>query len=737
MLMMSRNYSIVRKGDGPPPWLPYAARPVLRHLAGALGMAWALLPLASLALPGSAYAATPAWHGTPIHYAVNGAPLPDVLRDVLAVEGLNADIGRDVKGAVNGRFDDTPGNVFTQLTEAYGLVWYFDGKAMHVTTAADVRSRVIPFAPMTREAVASLLRNLDLDDTRLPIRYSATTVKVAGPSRFVDAVAEAIDQAQRQTTVAPNPEDPVIRIFPLHYAQAQDIRYTVGSQERVMPGVASLLRQLMADNWPGNAPSNAPRPRADDAQADVRAAARTEARNARGGPPPLPSLLGLGMASVPAGAVGATAPLPEPEGGEPRAASPARRNIVADARTNAVIISDLASTMPNYERAIAMLDQPQELVEIDAVVIDVSSNAARSLGVGWGGANGRINGASGTASAPLSFGAAALMTPASTAAGLNLATLVGNSAQYLFAQLNALENTGEARVQSRPRVLTLNNTEAALTSRSSVYVRVAGNQAVDLYNIDTGLTLKVTPNIESSGEPRRNIRLNIQIDDGAFNTTSSVDGIPQVDNHSVVTQAIVRDGESLLIGGYQYERSERKASKVPVLGDVPYLGALFRDTETTHERLERLILITPRLKSSAGGGAPNVTLAGSSVASGAASVAAIGADAATPFPVAAPATDGVAALLAMAPLAQPVPVLPGPAVQPVQSFPPARPAQPVQSASPVQPAQPVPSAQFLPPTPSVDTALRKLAQPSAPTASPPSAGLPLAQKMPWEARDDR
>ncbi|WP_231584953.1 hypothetical protein [Burkholderia sp. 9120] len=311
MLMMWRNYSIIRTGDGPPSRSPYATRAALRHIAGPFGAAWALLPLASIAslasltslAPIPAHAATPAWHGTPIHYAVNGAPLPDVLRDVLAVEGLSADIGRDVKGAVNGRFDDTPGNVFTQLTEAYGLVWYFDGKAMHVTTAADVRSRVIPFAPMTREAVASLLRNLDLDDARLPIKYSATTVKVAGPSRFVDAVAEAIDQAQRQTTVAPNPEDPVIRIFPLRYAQAQDIRYTVGSQERVMPGVASLLRQLMADNGPyngaGSGPSNAPRPRADDARADARTAARTEARNARGGPPPLPSLLGLGLASVP------------------------------------------------------------------------------------------------------------------------------------------------------------------------------------------------------------------------------------------------------------------------------------------------------------------------------------------------------------------------------------------------------------------------------------------------------
>ena len=158
---------------------------------------------------------------------------------------------------------------------------------------------------------------------------------------------------------------------------------------------------------------------------------------------------------------------------------------------------------------------------------------------------------------------------------------------------------------SRPQVLTLNNTEAALTSRSSVYVRVAGNQAVDLFNIDTGLTLKVTPSVESSGEPRRNIRLNIQIEDGSFNTSTSVDGIPKVDNHSVVTQAIVRDGESLLIGGYQYERNESTTSKVPLLGDVPYLGALFRDTQTTHERLERLILITPRLKSLAGDAEPN------------------------------------------------------------------------------------------------------------------------------------
>ncbi|MDE1184502.1 type III secretion system outer membrane ring subunit SctC [Paraburkholderia sp.] len=591
MLRKRRNDPIDRMNNsGLPRLTACPAQAAARHLAMAFGVA-SMAGLISVA-----DAATPVWQGAPVHYAVHGAPLSDVLRDVLAVEGMSVDIGRGVKGAVNGRFDDTPGNVFTQLVEAYGLVWYFDGKVMHIGTASDVRSRVIPFAPMTREAVAVLLRNLDLDDARLPVRYSATTVRVAGPSKFVDAVAEAIDKAQRQATVEPSYDETAIRVFPLRYAQAQDIHYTVGAQEQTMPGVASLLRRLMSDTWKSAAPL------ALRSRADTRADVRADARAARGGPPPLPGLLGLGLG-------GAPVPLPgndadsstesDPDSAAATAqpaATQARRNIVADQRTNSVVISDLVSMMPNYERAIAMLDQPQELVEIDAVVIDVASNASRTLGVRWGGADGRINVASGAAAAPSGFGAPDLLMPASAMAGLNLATLVGNSARYLFAQIQALEAAGQARVLSRPQVLTLNNMEAALTSRSSVYVRVAGNEAVDLFNIDTGLTLKVTPGVESGGDPRRNIRLNIQIEDGAFSSAMVVDGIPKVDRHSVVTQAIVRDGDSLLIGGYQYERSESSTSKVPVLGDVPYLGALFRDTETRRERLERLIVITPRIK---------------------------------------------------------------------------------------------------------------------------------------------
>ena len=93
-----------------------------------------------------------------------------------------------------------------------------------------------------------------------------------------------------------------------------------------------------------------------------------------------------------------------------------------------------------------------------------------------------------------------------------------------------------------------------------------------------------------------NVLLSVQIDDGAFDSSLTVDGIPKVNNHSIVTQAVVANGDSLLLGGYQYERNQTSTSQVPVLGNLPYVGALFRDKQTQVERQERLILITPRIK---------------------------------------------------------------------------------------------------------------------------------------------
>ena len=586
------------------------------------------------------YPAEPAWLGEPMHYVARNSRLADVLTDVAAAGGLRLDATRAVRGNVNGVFEQTPAAVFRVLTDAWGLVWYFDGQTIHVSTADDVRSRTIAFAPLTSDAVAALLRSLDLDDAHLPLRYSKDSVKVVGPSRYADAIADAIAKAQDQPQPAQQSfEQTQIRVFPLRYAQAQDITYTSGNHQQIIPGVASLLRQLMEN-------TSAPQPAA------VRASTRANSsKPSRGGVPPLPSLPGFAETAQDAPADDTPPVLPQ------AAVTPARHNIIADARTNSIMVYDVPEMMPSYQRAIAMLDRPQDLVEISAVVMDVSSDAARELGIRWsaGAASSR------RAQPPYGNGLPALpgVLPVATAAdaGLTMTTLIGDSAHYLYEQIHALEQGGLAHILSRPRVLTLNNAEAVLSSRNSVYVRVAGNQDANLFNVDTGLTLKVTPTVEQGGSDRNDILLSVQIEDGSFDNTASVDGIPRVNNNSIITQAVVGDGESLLIGGYEYERSQTNVSKVPLLGDIPIIGDLFSDKQTSIDRTERLILITPQVKRLSAG-RPTLSAASAPGPNGASA------------PAAASRAMPSAPLLSGFPAPLPATVMPSPAV-----LPPAQPAQ--------------------------------------------------------------
>ncbi|WP_160147437.1 type III secretion system outer membrane ring subunit SctC [Caballeronia pedi] len=512
-----------------------------------------------------------------MRYVAHDSRLADVLTDVASAGGLRLDVTRNVRGNVSGVFENKPSEVFRTLAEAWGLVWYFDGQTIHVSTADDVRSRTISFAPLTKDAVAALLRSLDLDDPHLPLSYARDSVKVVGPSRYVDAIAEAITRAQEQPPVQERSfERTQIRVFRLRYAQAQDITYNSGGRQQTIAGVASLLRRLM---------ENTSVPRASA----MRGARTDAAQTSHGGVPPLPSVPGLRETSQAAASLDSAAELPQ------SLVTPARRSIIADARTNSVVVYDVPEMMPAYERAIAMLDQRQDLVEISALVMDVSSDAARELGIRWGGAvssrDARVPYGVGLSVQPDGSAAAGMAD-----AGLTFTTLIGNSVRFLYSQIHALEQNGRARVLSRPRVLTLNNAEAVLSSRNSVYVRVAGNQDANLFNVDTGLTLKVTPTVEQSGAARGSILLSVQIEDGSFDDSASVDGIPRVNTNSIITQAVVGDGESLLIGGYEYEHSLDSGSKVPILGDLPVIGALFNDDRSVVDRTERLVLITPQIK---------------------------------------------------------------------------------------------------------------------------------------------
>src|SRR6185369_1586633 len=246
---------------------------------------------------------------------------------------------------------------------------------------------------------------------------------------------------------------------------------------------------------------------------------------------------------------------------------------------NAVIVRDLADRLPRYEQLIAALDVEPQSLEIEATIIDVNTDKARELGIEWRWSNdGR---------------SASFQGAVPTLGNGGVASVVLGSLGQFFARIRALQNEGAARIVSSPQVVTLSNVEAVFDNTSTFFVRVAGREQVDLFNVSAGTTLRVTPHVFRDREQTR-IKLLVNVEDGNI-TNRQVDQIPVVERSTVNTQALIAEGESLLIGGMVRETHANGEDKVPVLGDVPVVGNLFKTKTSSNTRVERMFLITPRM----------------------------------------------------------------------------------------------------------------------------------------------
>jgi type III secretion protein C len=176
-----------------------------------------------------------------------------------------------------------------------------------------------------------------------------------------------------------------------------------------------------------------------------------------------------------------------------------------------------------------------------------------------------------------------------------LASIVlGANRAFLLARINALATDGKASINLRPRVVTLDNVEAVLQSTREFYVRVTGQYAGDLFKVEAGLTLRVTPSVVIDGASVQ-YKLLVRIDDGSVSTSSLVDGLPSVSRSSISASVTIGEGESLFIGGLISETSSAGSAGVPFLSKVPVLGALFGTRSSEVRKSERMFLITPKL----------------------------------------------------------------------------------------------------------------------------------------------
>ena len=514
-------------------------------------------------------------------YRADAKKLSEVLQDFAASQGLPIVVDPGLEGTVNANFNTSPEGFLAAMTRSYGLIWYFDGTTLFIYPSRAMQSRVFRMRGYDRQQVRQMLGSLGLGDARFPLRFDDAnqTLLAYGPPRHIELVSTVLEQLERDG------HDRVgksIQVFPLRFATAGD---RVFGNAKV-PGLASTLNSLFSNNSAGGGANGGNQALKGAVNGMVGRADKARAAQATYGLK-LPETGGGGNANkrddeVRANQLGSSDALTPSEAERPF--------FQAEEATNAIIVRGLPDRMREYETLIRQLDIAQDLVEIEATIIDVSSDAFESLGVDW---TFTKDGVTRLTVSPGSPGSQPGTAGSNALTGSNVTTLVGNAGKQLLARIRALEGTGKANILARPKVLGAVNRTATMTDKRVASVRVAGNLDANLFTIEAGTTLQVTPQIVAYAD-HREVRLSLSIQDGNFEGTV-VDSVPVIKQTEISTEATVREGESLLIGGISIESNSKGRSGLPGLSRIPLLGAAFRHDENASFRSERLFLLTPKV----------------------------------------------------------------------------------------------------------------------------------------------
>lgn len=559
--------------------------------AKSMSIVGAIVLLLQLFVGHTVLAAAAPWQEVTFTYIASNQELPKVLSSFSRTFGLELQLSSAVSARhgeiVNGKLTTSnPTEFLNQLSSTYGLQWFYYGGTLYVSRNFETATRSISANGIPLFSFRKALTDLGIIETKfgwgeVPDRGVAM---VSGPPAYVDLVVWAV-----ATLPLPQPEQQ-IRVFRLRHAQVSDRVISYRDQQIVTPGVATILRNLVNPDLPRR---NAAGP--NNSQLSAVAA-------------PLRNLSSMGP-DLDAGGEGVVQGSIQGQAGRGNQATQdaqekqestdglggnvrLRPVIQADPRLNAIVIRDTPQRLGIFEELIALLDTPSRLVEIEAVIVDVNSSKVSELGIDWGARVGGIAGGFGRPGIePDNFTGTIVVGK-----NVNPATVIPDAGNFLMSRIRILEGNGDAKVISRPSVLTLDNLGALIDLSDTIYVQSVGERVANVVPISVGTTLKVTPHIIESGGVA-SIHLIVDIEDGSIQDDRKFKDLPTIRRSVIGTQAVMGARESLLIGGFNSESNIKQVDAVPILGNLPVLGFFFKKRSTTIKKSERLFLITPKIVS--------------------------------------------------------------------------------------------------------------------------------------------
>lgn len=509
----------------------------------------------------SSYASTPDdWKSGAYAYSADQTSLNVILQDFANGHGVDINIDGLPEETVTARLrSESPEAFLNRLALEYHFQWFVYNNTLYISAQSAQTSRRLKISQDAAPDIKQALEGVGLLEPRfgwgeLP---DDGVVLVTGPPKYVDLVSEFSkksepDEKNTETT---------LMAFPLKYADVADRSINFRDKKLVVPGVASILNELLGqggsqsaggvqDNQGGNAGSDL----GDMARQNQMNGANMLYNQM------LQRVTGLNAAHEHNG----DSDHPELQG-----------KVSADVRNNTLLVRDDKKLRAEYQALINMIDKPQKLVEIDALIVDIDRNELSRLSVDWQGQFGSVT------------GGPSLLSGATP-------TLAITDPTRFIADIQALEGEGTASILANPSVLTLENQPAVIDFSKTAFITAIGERVADIQQVTAGTSLRVIPRSIGQIPGKEAVQLVVDVEDGKLNEKE--DGSAKSTENGVIsTQALVQAKRSLVMGGFHTQQSGDSDSGIPILRKIPFLGRLFSSTNRTTEQRERLFIITPHL----------------------------------------------------------------------------------------------------------------------------------------------
>lgn len=502
-----------------------------------------------LACSSPLYASTPeAWKNGAYAYSADNTPLNIILEDFTNSFGVDINIGTLPDSNVTGRLRAASPEAFlNRLALEYRFQWFVYNNTLYVSPLSAQTSRRLEISPDAAPDIKQALKGVGLLEPRfgwgeLP---DEGVVLVTGPPEYVNLIA---DFAKKSDTPKEDKSPKEMMAFPLKYASVADRNIRYRDQTLLVPGVATMLNELLGQSSSDSAKGMSSGQGGDDGMEQM----RMESQNV------LNQLIGRGSHQDRSSAGSALSAM--------------AGRVSADVRNNALLVRDDPKYRSAYQSLIAMIDVPQKLIEIDALIVDIDRNELARLSSSWAGQFGNVSGGSTLLSGPN--------------------TLFVTDFRRFFADIQALEGEGTASIIANPSIMTLENQPAVIDFSDTAFIRAVGERVADIQAVTAGTSLRVTP--RAIGSSQSSVQLIVDVEDGKLEKND--DGEAEGTSNGVIsTQALVQERRSLVMGGFHTKQSGDRERRVPILGSIPLIGKLFTSTRHETSQRERLFIITPHL----------------------------------------------------------------------------------------------------------------------------------------------